>query len=433
MPLTSFYTALTGLDNSSLAINVIGNNLANMNTTAFKSSTANFSELLAGLSGTSANGDPTVTGLGSTLNGITPENTQGTITSTGVSTDAAISGNGFFVVSTDGGLGFTRNGQFEFDQNGYLVSSDGFQVMGYPAANGKVNASGNLSAIQINQGQTIPATATTELSLTANLDSQAADNSTFGTAVQVYDSLGTAHTINFTFTRKAAGDWSWMATVPGADVAGGGTGPVTVGTSDSTDPAFDTGNSDITFDQNGQLNLSPTATNPTNPTQTIKIPGLTSGAADMTISFSLTDSSGNPLITDVASDSSVSSTVQNGSSATTLQSIDIESNGDIVGLMQNGQSVTLAQLALADFPNVDGLQKYQGSTFTPFTSSGQPSIGTAGSGGLGTIVGSSLEQSNVDMAQQFVSLIAAERAYQANSQVITTTDQLYQSTLNLKQ
>ena len=357
MPLTSFYTALTGLNNNSLAINLIGDNLANMNTTAFKSSTASFSELLAGISGTSATGDPTEIGLGSTLKGITPMNTQGTITSTGIATDAAINGNGYFVVSTDGGMGFTRDGQFEFDKSGYLVSSDGFQVMGYPAVNGTVNTSGTLSAIQINKGQTIPATTTTQLSLTANLDAQTAVNGTFGTAVQVYDSLGTAHTIDLTFAKKAAGDWSWMATVPGADVTGG-TGPTTVGTS------ADSGNSDITFDANGLMNL-PSA----NLAQTINITGLASGAADMQISFNLADSSGNPLITNMSSASGVASTTQNGNPATTVKDVSIDSKGDIVGQMDDGQSLTLAQLALANFPNVNGLQKYAGSTFTAFTSS----------------------------------------------------------------
>jgi flagellar hook protein FlgE len=418
MPLTSFYTALTGLNNNSLAINVIGDNLANMNTTAFKSSKANFSELLAGLSGTSATGNPTVMGLGSTLNGVTRLNTQGTITSTGISTDAAINGNGFFVVSTEGGLGFTRAGQFELDKDGYFVSSDGFKVLGYPAVNGTANASGALSTIQIKKGQTVPANITTEISLTANLDSQAADGSTFGTAVQVYDSLGTAHTISLTFAKVAAGDWSWSATIPATDTGGAATDPpVTVGES---------AGDDLTFDPNGILNLP--ASNPT-----LSLTRLASGASDMTITFNLSDPSGNPLITSMARDSGVSSTIQNGTAATTLKDISIDSKGNIIGLMENGRSVTIAQLAIADFPNIEGLQKYKGSTFTAFTSSGEPSIGAAGSGGRGTVVGSAIERSNVDMAQEFVNLIAAERAYQANSRIISTTDQLYQESLNLKQ
>jgi flagellar hook protein FlgE len=415
MPLTSFYTALTGLNNNSLAINIIGDNLANMNTTAFKSSKANFSELLSGLSGTSSTGNPIVLGLGSTLSGVKPMNTQGTITNTGVATDAAINGNGFFVVSTEGGLGFTRAGQFELDKDGYLVSSDGFKVMGYQAVNGVVNTGGALGSIQIQKGQVVPAIVTTEMSLTANLDAEAADGSTFGTAIQVYDSLGAAHTITIEFAKTGAGSWSWSATIPAVDTGGL-----------PTDSPVQIGSDTLSFDSSGKL-TSPT----TNPT--LNITGLANLAADMNIDLGFLDADGNPLITSMAAESGVSSTIQNGSAATTLKDISIDSKGNIIGLMENGKSVPLAQLAIANFPNVDGLQKYKGSTFSAFTSSGEPSIGAAGSGGRGTIVGSSLEQSNVDMAQEFVNLIAAERAYQANSRIISTTDQLYQDSLNLKQ
>jgi flagellar hook protein FlgE len=410
MPLTSFYTALTGINNNSLAINIIGDNLANMNTTAFKSSTPSFSELLSGLSGTSSTGNPITFGLGSTLNGVTPNNTQGTIAYTGVSSDAAINGNGFFVVSTGGGDGFTRDGAFEFDKDGNFISSDGFTVMGYTAVNGVINSSGAPAPIAIHEGQNIPATATANMTITANLDAQAAINSTFTSSVQIYDSLGTAHTVTVTFTKTGTGAWNWAATIPAADT----TGPTTVGSGT------------LTFDDTGKMTAP--ATNPT-----LSLTNLTSGAANMNVTFNLLDSNGNPVITDYAGSSTVSSTTQDGFAASILSSISIDDNGVIMGLSENGQSIPLAQLALANFPNVDGLQKYKGSTFVAFTSSGEPSIGAAGTGGRGSIVGSSLEQSNVDMAQEFTNLIVAERAYEANSKVITTTDQLYQDTLNLKQ
>ncbi len=415
MPLTSFYSALTGLNNNSLAINVIGDNLANMNTTAFKSSKATFSELLAGLSGTSSTGNPTVLGLGSTLDGIKALNTQGTITSTGISTNAAVNGNGYFVVSTEGGLGFTRAGQFELDKDGYLTSSDGFKVMGYPAVNGVVQTNGALSEIQIRKGQAIPAVATTEVSLMANLDAQAADGSKFGSAVQVYDSLGGVHTVSLEFAKTGAGNWSWSATIPAVDQGGA-----------ATDPPVAVGNGTLTFDSNGQL--TGLASNPP-----LDITGLADGASDINATLGFLDANGNPLITSLASASGVSETIQNGSAATVLKDINIDNKGNIIGLMENGQSIPVAQLALANFPNIDGLQKYKGSTFAAFTSSGEPSIGIAGTGGRGTVVGSALEQSNVDMAAEFVSLITAQRAYQANSRIISTTDQLYQDAINLKQ
>jgi len=416
MPLTSIYTALTGINNASTAMNVIGDNLANMNTTAFKSGNANFSELLAGLSGTSSTGDPISMGLGSTLSGVDNNWSQGTINSTGNSMDAAINGNGFFVVSTNGGMGFTRAGQFSFDQDGNLLSSDGFQLLGYPSVNGAINTSGALQPINIKEGQIVPGTATTSLTVSANLDAQAKDGSTFSSSVQAFDSLGSPHTVDLSFAKTGAGQWSLSATVPATDTGGA-----------STDPAVQVGSGTLAFDGNGKLVVAdPTAANPT-----LDLSGLADGANDMSVSFNLWDSQGNTFITNYASDSSVSSSSQNGFASSALNAISINSDGVIMGSTASGQSIPMAQLALADFPNVGGLEKYQGSTFVAFSSSGDPSIGIAGTGGRGTITGSSLEQSNVDMAGQFVKLIVAQRSYEANSRVITTWDQLVQDSLNL--
>jgi len=414
MQLNSFYTALTGISSNSLAINVIGDNIANMNTTAFKASKANFAELLAGVSGTSASGNPIVYGLGSTVSGISRNCTQGTINYTGKSTDVAVNGNGYFVVSTDGGLGFTRSGQFGFDAEGNLVSSDGFKVMGYMGSDGVIDNTGPVTTIEIDKGQLIPANATTSMSITANLDAQALDGSTFSTAVQLYDSLGQSHAVSLDFTKAAAGNWTWTASIPAED-AGGVAG----------DPAVEIGSGSVQFDDNGVM-ISPDS----NPT--LSLTGLSNGAADMDVEFGLLSSTGTPVITSFASDSAVSSTTQDGYEASALRSISIDNAGVIIGLTENGKSIPLAQLALANFPNEEGLQKFHGSTFVPYTSSGEPSIGTAGTGGRGSVTGGSLEQSNVDMAQEFISLIVAQRAYQANSRVITTTDELYQDSLNIK-
>jgi flagellar hook protein FlgE len=416
MSTTSIYTALTGINNASLALNVVGDNLSNMNTTAFKTSTASFSELLAGFSGTSAAGNPISLGLGSTLNGIDSNWTQGTIDNTGISTDAAINGNGFFVVSTNGGMGYTRAGQFSFDQDGNLLSSDGFQVLGYPAVDGTIDTSAALQPINIKEGQIVPGTATTSLTVSANLDAQAADDTTFSSSVQVYDSLGSPHTVNLTFAKTGAGAWSWSATMSATDTGGA-----------STDPAVQVGSGTLQFDGTGKLVVAdPTAANPT-----LDLSGLADGANDMSVTFNLWDSSGNTYITNYASDSSVSSSSQNGYAASALNAISINSDGIIMGSTASGQSIQLAQLALADFPNVNGLQKYQGSTFAAFSTSGDPSIGVAGTGGRGTIAGSSVEQSNVDMAKEFVNLIVAQQAYESNSRVITMTEQIVQDSLNM--
>jgi flagellar hook protein FlgE len=402
MPLTSYYTALTGLNNNSMAINVIGDNLANMNTTAFKAGQATFSELLAGVSGTDATGNPISIGLGSALNGVTHNTSQGTIISSGNSTDAAINGNGFFVVSNKGEMAYTRSGSFKLDKSGNLLSADGFQVMGYMGVNGVIDTAGAIAPITVNQGQLIPASATTSMSLEANLDGNAADGTTFTAPISVYDSMGAAHNVQITFTKNGS-SWDWAATCDSA-------------TTTSTGSLAFTG-----------ADLTVPTTMPT-----ITLSGFTDGAADLTIDFNVADAAGKALITNYAKDSSVSKTTQDGYAASALAKVSIDNSGTIVGLTESGKSVQLAQLVLANFPNVEGLQKYKGSTFVSFSSSGEPSIGVAGSGGRGSIVGSSLEQSNVDMAAEFVSLIKAQRAYQANSKIISTTDELYQDSINLK-
>jgi flagellar hook protein FlgE len=413
MPLTSYYTALTGLNNNSMAINVIGDNLANMNTTAFKSGQATFSELLAGVSGTDSAGNPISIGQGCTLNGITHNSTQGTITYTGISTDAAIQGNGFFIVSTNGDMGFTRSGAFNLNEEGDLISADGFQVMGYMGVDGVINANGAIAPITIQKGQLISPSVTQNMSVYANLDAEAEDGSVYSNTVQIFDSLGAEHAVSLSFTKTGAGAWSWTAAIPAEDTGGA-----------AGDPPVEIGSGDLTFTDG--LLTAPT----TNPT--LSIAGLANGAADFDVTFNLLDSDGNSNITNYARQSGVSTTVQDGYAASAVIEISIDNSGVIVGLTESGRTVSLAQLALANFPNVEGLQKYQGSTFVPFSSSGEPSIGVAGTGGRGTIAGSSLEQSNVDMAQEFVNLIKAQRAYQANSRIILTTDELYQESINLK-
>lgn len=382
MPLTSFYTALTGLNTNSSAINVIGDNLANMNTTAFKSGKASFAELLAGLSGVSANGNPISFGLGAALNGITRNNTQGTISSTGVSTDAAINGNGYFMVSTGTGMGFTRSGKFEFNKAGNFVTADGFTLMGYPAISGVIDTNATPTEILIQKGQVIGApVATEDVTIAANLNSGSAVGATVTTNVTTYNAAGVPTTATFTFTKTAADTWGWAST----GVVGSGT---------------------LTFDAAGNIATGGTGTL----------------AGGINVDFGVTQ----------RGSTSIAVASQDGSAGSGLKDISIDSNGVIMGLAEDGSTVPLAQLALADFANVQGLQKYQGSTFVTFSNSGAPMVGTAGTGGRGTVSGSSLEMSNVDMAQEFINLITAQRAYQANSRIITTTDELYQESINLK-
>jgi len=416
MTLSSFNTALTGLNNNALTINVVGNNLANINTTAFKASKTSFTELLGGISGTSESGNPIQVGLGSASAGVNPMFTQGAIGATGKSTDAAINGNGFFVVSTGDGLAYSRAGNFSVNSSGQLINTEGFLVQGYPAVGGIVNTSGALGPIQV-EGVKLPPKSTSEFSITANLDRDAAAGSKFTTAVQVYDSLGSPHTVTLTFTKNGASGWDWDATIPAVDTGGLSTDPPV-----SIKPASSTGL--LTFDSNGNI-TAPTAN------ETLAATGLANGAADLSVIFGIFDSQGNPSITSYAAASTVSSTIQDGYAASSLRDIAIDKDGVVNGMFDNGKNLPLAQLVTANFPNVQGLVKLKGSTMVPFGSSGDPSIGAPGTGGRGTISGGALEQSNVDIATEFTTLIVAQRGYQANSRIISTTDQLYQDALNL--
>jgi flagellar hook protein FlgE len=411
--LTSFYTAMSGIGANSQAINVIGNNLANLNTTAYKGSRTSFAELLGGISYAS-NGNPIQTGLGAISAGVSPLYSQGSINTTGRSTDVAMSGNGFFIVSTGSGFAYTRAGNFGFSGSGELVNGDGFTVAGYMATGGIINTNATLSPITIQGSRNLPPKATTELSITANLDSQADVNSQFSTGVQVFDSLGLAHTVSFLFTKTGTTSWNWNASLPATDVGG------TI-----TDPPATIGSGAFTFSSAGVL------TAPTD-NASLTMTGLASGASDAQIEFQIRDVNGAPRFTGNSGTSAVSSVTQDGYASSTLRDVAIDGNGVIRGIYDNGQVNPLAQLAIANFNNPEGLLKFTGTTLVKAASSGEPSVGTARTGGRGTVNGNSLELSNVDIAEQFTSMIIAQRGYQANSRVISTTDELYQESINLK-
>jgi flagellar hook protein FlgE len=411
--LTSFYSAMTGLNNNATAINVIGNNLANINSTAYKSSRASFAELVASGSATASNGNPIQVGLGVTSTSVSPIFNQGSIQTTGRSSDVAITGSGFFLVSTDGGIGYSRAGSFSFSKEGELLNPEGFKVMGYAAEGGVINRNLGLVPITIPQGSSQPPLATSSISVSANLDARIAANESFSTAVQVYDSLGAAHTVGLTFTKTGNGAWNWAATVPAVDTGGAANAAPT-----------QIGAGALTFDANGLMTAP--AVNPT-----LQVNGLANGAANMSITLALVDAGGTPRLTNFATDSAVSSSSQNGYSASQLREISFGSDGVITGVYEDGQVQPLGQVALANFPNPEGLIKFRGSTFVTSSASGQPSVGTPGTGGRGSITGGALEQSNVDIAQEFTNIIVAQRGYQANSRVIAVTDELYQDAINL--
>lgn len=410
----NFSIPLSGLTAESTALSAIANNLSNQNTIGYKDTSVLFSDLFYQQLGTTGEGDPIQVGAGVEVQSMPSSFTQGSLETTGVPTDVAIQGSGFFVVQNgDGSLSYTRAGDFSVDSDNYLVTSSGQQVLGYSATNGVVNTGGGLVPLQVGTGTLSPPSATTDVQLTTNLNAAASVGDTFSTPVTVYDSLGDSHTLTFNFTNTGAGTWSYNITVPAADV--GQTGNPVV---------LNSGN--LTFNSDGDL------TSPTGNVTDITATGLADGAANLKFSWDLYNN-GTPLLTQDAAASSTSATNQNGFASGSLSSFTINSDGTIAGSFSNGETETLGQIALANFANPDGLQ-LQGSTdLTPTLASGAAVNGVPGTGGLGTLTGGALEESNVDIATEFANLIVAQRGYEADAKAVTTFDQIMQDTIALKQ
>jgi flagellar hook protein FlgE len=417
MAVGSFSAGLSGLNANGAYLAVIGNNLANINTVGFKSSSVTFQDLVSQtVGGSSAN--PMQVGLGVTTGAISPVFSQGAIENTREATNVAIQGNGFFVVRGGGGNSYTRAGNFTFNSDGKLVTPDGQFVQGYTQVNATTGAivnTGQPSDITVPPGVLRAPKATTSFFTQSNLSSTAVTGDTFTTAVQIYDSLGSPHVATVTYTRQAAaGSWAYDITVPGADTTPGVTGtPYSVGTGT------------VAFDAAGVL-TSPVAD------VTINAPTWKNGAAASTWSWDLIGASGTPALTGYAASSSTSSITQNGSAPGTIDNISITADGTVMATFGAGQTVGVAQLALATFNNPKGLLKIGSSRYGESQAAGIANIGAAGSGGRGTLIGSALEGSNVDIAQEFTNMILAQRGYQANSKTITVSDELLVETLALK-
>jgi flagellar hook protein FlgE len=393
---------------------VISNNLANLNTVGYKASTPEFQDLFYQQIGSGGDGNPIQVGVGATIGSIPAMFTQGSIESTGVPTNVAIQGNGFFVLDKNGLRTYTRAGDFSVGSNGQLLTSDGSTVLGYPAVNGTISASQTLAPLVISSGQLSPPKSTANVQIGLNLDASAAVGGTFSTPVTVYDSLGATHVLTFNFTKTAANTWNYSITIPAADVGTTGS-PVSVGSGT------------LTFNGSGQL------TAPTGNVTGINVTGLADGASNLTFAWDLYGSNNSPIVTQASSPSAAASTQQDGYSSGTLASFNIQGDGTIQGIFSNGQTLALGQLALASFANQQGLVRNGSNEFLASLSSGTANIGTPSTGGRGTLAGGSLEQSNVDIATEFAQLILAERGYQANSRVVTTIDQVIQDAINMQQ
>ena len=423
MALTSLYSGLAGLNANSLQLSLIGNNLSNVNTAGYKSSNASFQDMLSQtLSGGSDRTNPQQVGLGSTAAGTNMNFTQGSLQTTGISSNVAIQGGGFFVVSDGQGSSFTRSGDFHVDASGNLVTADGAFVQGYTTKDpvtGSIIPTGALSNINMPPGTLFAPTATTNLRLIANLDANAAVNDTYSSSVRVIDSLGASHQLTMTWTNTGPGAWDYDITIPAIEVGGL-----------ITDPPVSVGTGSMAFDAVGVL-TTPAAD------FDIEITGFSNGASDMTtatnnaINLDLFNLDGTANLSGFSAPSATSSSSQNGFAAGSLSSFAIGIDGTIQGIFSNGQTAELARLSLASFNNPNGLLKTGQNKFSASVSSGEPSFGVPGEGGRGTTAGSALELSNVDIANEFINMLIAQRGYQANSRIITTTDSVLQEAINL--
>jgi flagellar hook protein FlgE len=414
--MSAFSIPLSGLAASSDSLNVIGNNLANINTDGFKDESLNFSDVFNQVQGVSGNGDPIEIGSGVKIDGMSQNLSNGTVNTTGVASNMALQGNGFFVVedSTNNATTFTRAGDFTVNSQGQLATQQGQLVMGYPAINGVVSTSSALAPISVNQASNIPAVATSTFSMDTNLNAGASVGDAFSTPLTVYDSLGTSHDLTVTYTNTGPSAWSYNVSIPSADIGGAGA---------STTLA--TGN--LTFDSSGNL------TSPASPVSGINITGLTDGAAPMSLSWSLTGPGGVSYLTQQDATSATSSKTQNGYGVGTLTGYSILSDGTVEGQFSNNQTLSLGQVAVANFANPQGLTALGSNEYQATFASGTPNIGQAGAGGNGTITGGAVEESNVNLSTEFANMIVAQQTYEANAKVLTTMDQVSQATIQLIQ
>ena len=421
--LSSLWTGISGLDANGAAMGIIGNNIANVNTIGFKGSTAAFSDILSQtLTGT--NGTNQI-GRGVKLDAVQTQFLQGSFETTGNATDMAIDGNGFFIVrKPDGGQYYTRAGQFIIDDDGYLVNPDNLVVQGYAIdANGDVAT--KLSDINLSKSISNPKI-TSKVNLSVNLDATSqvpttawnlanlsSDMYNYTTSVTVYDSLGGAHPVSIYFVKTGANAWTahYVYTDNTGAQQEAGTQDLSFGTDGS-----------LTTDNEAPINFANLADGATTPQPiTFDYGDGTAGGGtglDQTTQFS------SPSVTNLVN--------QDGYQSGSLLSVTVDLDGVITGLFSNGQTRQIAQMALADFASPWGLTKMGGNLYAESHASGQPVINKPGTGGVGTIHSNALEQSNVDLAAEFVKLITTQRGFQANSKIITTSDEMLADVVNLK-
>ena len=411
--LRSMFSAISGLRGHQIMMDVIGNNIANVNTVGFKSGRVNFQDILSQtLHGATApqgglgSINPAQIGLGMTVAGIDVLQTQGNLQSTGKTTDMAIQGDGFFVESDGAGTYYTRDGAFDIALDGSLANpASGMKVQGWQAdAAGKIDITQPISNLVIPIGQRTTALATSNVTLSGNLDAGAAVGTSVPTTMTVFDSLGIAHSVKVTFTKTAANQWDWAATKDAADAG------ITI------TPAAGVNQGSLTYSSGGVFSAS---------TGTLSF-AFPDGATSTTPAISLAQMT-------QFSGTSQPSGQTDGFTSGTLVTFAVGNAGELSGVYSNGQTQVLGQIALANFLNSAGLLRAGQNNFSATSASGAANIGTAATGGRGSVTTGALEMSNVDLATQFTGMITAERGFQANGRVITTSDQMLQTLVNLGQ
>lgn len=408
----SMFSGVTGLRNHQVKMDVIGNNIANVNTVGFKKSRVTFQDTLsqtmrgaASPQGNRGGTNPMQVGLGMTIASIDTIHSSSSAEYTGNMTDLSIEGDGYFIVGDGLDMFYTRAGNFGFDENGNLINTaNGLKVMGWQdTEKHEVPADKSpqsIGSIEIRKGMMIPASATTEISFAKNLNAETENNGTYSLPFKVYDSLGCAHNLTIEFEKTNANEWGYNITSTDSNV---------------TNIANNTGT--ITFDNDGNCNI------PAGGTMTFD---LANGADNMSLSI---DFSG---ITQYAKETNVDLSYQNGYPAGTLTDITIDTAGVITGIFDNGYNRQLAQVALANFDNPAGLIKAGQNMYRYSNNSGEPQIGESGTSGRGAIAPGYLEMSNVDLSEEFTQMIITQRGFQANSRIITTSDEMLQELVNLK-
>ncbi|MEX5216251.1 MAG: flagellar hook protein FlgE [Nitrospira sp.] len=404
--LTGMFTAVTGLNSYGNAMSVIGNNIANVGTIGFKSSRATFAELVSASLAAGAGSDQI--GLGVFMNDVQANFTQGSLTTTGKTFDLAIDGNGFYLLNDSAGAGFySRDGQFKVNNQGQIVNAGGFLLQGYQAdANGNItNTVDNITLTS----NAVPPQITSTASIRANLDANAtaptgafnvSDPTTynFSTGLPVYDSLGNAQQLRLYFVKTStANTWNLYSQVGSAAAVA---------------------QTNLAFNASGAL------TSGGSQAMSLVIPGGATTPQTVTVDFS--------NITQFGSPSGVIDQVQNGFAAGTLDRISVDAQGKVVAQFTNGVTRALAQVVLNRFVNPEGLAKGGDNLFIESIESGAPLSGAATTNGLGKVVSGAVEQSNVDLGKEFVDMIITQRAFQANSRAITTSDEMLQELVNLK-